>query len=176
MKPLYYLFYMMLNFCFVPYRLVKVERGYRKVKNFFARKLFAEVGANAAIRPKVKISFLQNVSLGMNSSIGDRSMIIAGDTVKIGKNVMIGPEVMIFTQNHKILPSSQLLIEGGMEKRPVFISDGVWIGARVILLPGADIGEGAVIAAGSVVPGKSYPKNAIIGGNPAKVIKFRENG
>ena len=57
-------------------------------------------------------------------------------------------------------------------KEPVYIGDDVWIGARVIILPGRKIGEGVIIGAGAVVT-KDVPDYAVVGGNPAKVIKFR---
>ena len=52
------------------------------------------------------------------------------------------------------------------------IGDDVWIGSRVIILPGVTIGKGAIVGAGVVVT-KDVPEYAIVGGNPAKVIKFR---
>lgn len=56
--------------------------------------------------------------------------------------------------------------------KDIVIGDYVWIGARVIILPGTEIGEGAIIQAGAVVHGK-IPPYAIAGGNPAKVFKYR---
>lgn len=82
---------------------------------------------------------------------------------------------MIFTQNHEITPIEEKLIEGKIQTKKVTIGDDVWIGARVILLPGAKIGRGTVIAAGTVVPGKEYPENVVLGGNPAKIIKQRNS-
>ncbi len=55
--------------------------------------------------------------------------------------------------------------------KQVIIGDNVWIGNKVIILKGAVVGDNSIIAAGSVVLGKEYPPNVIIGGNPAKVIK-----
>lgn len=57
------------------------------------------------------------------------------------------------------------------DKKEVIIGNNVWIGSKVIILKGAKIGDNSIIAAGSVVLGKEYPSNVIIGGNPAKVIK-----
>ena len=55
---------------------------------------------------------------------------------------------------------------------PITICDGVWIGARAIILPGVTIGEGAVVAAGAVVT-KDVEPFTVVGGNPAKFIKHR---
>ncbi len=57
----------------------------------------------------------------------------------------------------------------------ITIGDGVWLGARAITLPGVTIGEGAVVAAGAVVTKDAEPW-AVVGGNPAKVIKKRVIG
>jgi len=57
------------------------------------------------------------------------------------------------------------------EKKEVIIGKNVWIGSKVIILKGARIGDNSVVAAGSVILGKEYPANSIIGGNPARVLK-----
>ncbi|MEX1447569.1 acyltransferase [Enterococcus sp. C76] len=173
MKFIYYLFFYLTNFFFVPYRLGKIADYYQKIRELICKKIFCFVGQDAVIRPRLKLSYLGQISIDERSSIGDRNVIVASGGLEIGKDVMIGPEVMIFTQNHSI-PSSELkLIEGGIEQKKVIINDDVWIGARVIILPGAVIGKGTVIAAGTVVPGKKYPENVILGGNPAKIIRYR---
>jgi maltose O-acetyltransferase len=65
------------------------------------------------------------------------------------------------------------MIQQGFEaRRPVIIEDDVWIGINVILLPGLTVGRGAIVAAGSVVT-KDVPPDAIVGGNPARVIRSR---
>lgn len=174
MKYFSVIIYIFLNNIQVPYRLSRLERCFRGIKNIYARKLFDNVGENVSIRPKTKISYMKNISINDNSSIGDRSQIIAADKIKIGSNVMMGPEVLILTQNHNIVGQNKLLIEGGVNKKAVYIGDDVWIGARSIILPGAKLNRGIIVAAGSIVVGKEYPAYAVIGGNPAKVIKYRE--
>ena len=54
---------------------------------------------------------------------------------------------------------------------PIIIGDNVWIGTGTIILPGVTIGDGAIVAAGSVV-NKSVPENCIYGGNPAELIRL----
>lgn len=63
--------------------------------------------------------------------------------------------------------------QGLSEPRPVLIEDDVWIGARVIILPGVKVGKGSVIGAGSVVT-KDVMPYTVVGGNPARVLKGRE--
>jgi len=86
---------------------------------------------------------------------------------------MTGAELLIFTSNHR---TDRLDIpmggQGMTESRTVVIGNDVWIGARVIILPGVHIGNGAVIGAGAVVT-KDVPDYEIWGGNPARFLKSR---
>lgn len=166
------LFYLT-NKLFVPYRFKNIEPLYSKLRENIAKKLFNFVGEDVVIRPYVKISYMENLELGNRSSIGDRSVVVAAGGVVIGEDVMMGPEVMIYSQNHEITPPQIKLIDGKVVNKKVIIEDDVWIGARAIILPGATISKGSVIAAGAVVPGKEFPPNSVIGGNPARVIKLR---
>ncbi|ASM48732.1 chloramphenicol O-acetyltransferase [Pseudoalteromonas espejiana DSM 9414] len=89
---------------------------------------------------------------------------------------MMGPEVVVYTRNHAIdrvdIPMCQ---QGFKEIAPVYIEDDVWIGRRVIILPGVSIGKGCVLGAGSVIA-KDIPPYSIVVGNPGKVIRNRLAG
>jgi maltose O-acetyltransferase len=89
----------------------------------------------------------------------------------IGDDVMMGPEVLIYTSNHTMEAGIPMRLQP-LKSAPVHIGNDVWIGARCIILPGVTIGDGAVLAAGAVVT-RAVPANAIVGGIPAKVIKYR---
>ena len=65
--------------------------------------------------------------------------------------------------------------QGFTPPRAVIIEDDVWIGARVTILPGVHIGKGSVLGAGSVIT-SDVPPYAVVGGNPARVLKYRNNG
>jgi acetyltransferase-like isoleucine patch superfamily enzyme len=90
---------------------------------------------------------------------------------KIGSYVHIGMDTLILTQNHNY-DGDQLPYDWTFVAKDVEIGQCAWIGARVTLLPGTKIGEGAIIQAGSVVHGE-IPACAIAGGNPAKVFASR---
>lgn len=115
--------------------------------------------------------FSSQVSLGNNSGIGINASI-AGAAV-IGDNVMMGPHCIIYRRNHEFdrldIPMCQ---QGFKPEKPVVIGNDVWIGGRVIILPGVHVGNGAIIGAGAVVT-KDVPDYAIVGGNPARVLKYR---
>ncbi len=115
--------------------------------------------------------FSSHLHIDDNSGIGPYCFI-QGE-VHIGKNVMMGPECIIYTQNHKMSDIDVPMCKQGFANaKVVIIEDDVWIGGRVIILPGVHIKKGAVIGAGSVVT-KDVPEYAIVGGNPAKILKFR---
>lgn len=140
-------------------------------KNKILKYLFKEISSTSNIRPNIKFANGNNISIGNNSGIGENSFIQDIGKVYIGNNVLMGPEVMIFTANHCI-DKEKLINEQSHIIKNVRIENDVWIGARTIILPGVTIGQGAVIAAGSVVT-KSVNEYTIVGGNPAKFIKRR---
>lgn len=139
-----------------------------KIRRFFAKYIVEECGKNvnveqgATIRPDFKI--------GDNSGIGIDAEIY-GD-VTIGESVMMGPEVVIYTQNHKHELSDIPFGRQGFESvKPVKIGNNVWIGRRVMFMAGSGCGNNVIVAAGSVVT-KVFPSNVVIGGSPAKIIKY----
>ena len=111
-----------------------------------------------------------NIIIGDNSGLGINSNI---GSVKIGNNVMMGRDVIIMSTSHIFNDCSIPMILQGVEKmNAVIVGDDVWIGHRVIILPGVNIGKGSIIGAGAVVT-KDVPNYAIIGGVPAKLIRYR---
>ena len=92
--------------------------------------------------------------------------------LNIGDNVIIGPGVSIFTENHNFSNLSKYINEQGETRAGVTIEQGVWIAGGSIILDGVTIGANSIIAAGSVV-NKDVTPNSIVGGIPAKIIKFR---
>lgn len=92
----------------------------------------------------------------------------------IGKNVMMGPDVTILTHTHNIERIDIPMRLQGMRVAEVVIGNDVWIGMRVIIMPGVKVGDGVVIGAGAVVT-KDVPDFAIVGGVPAKIIRYRNS-
>ncbi len=144
--------------------------GAKHIRGFLCRGIFKSAGKNINIEHGAYFGSGRDIEIGNNSGLGFNCRVYG--PLKIGNDVMMGPDVMIFTQNHK---TERLDIPMRLQtapKEPVYIGDDVWIGARVIILPGRKIGEGVIIGAGAVVT-KDGPDYAVVGGNPAKVIKFR---
>ena len=81
--------------------------------------------------------------------------------------------ILKYTQNHKFEDADKFIIDQGYkEEQNVLIGDDVWIGRRVMIMPGSRIGNGCVVAAGAIVT-KNIPDYAVVGGVPAKIIKYR---
>jgi len=143
----------------------------KKVRYFCCKHIFDKCGRDVNIEHGVDFEGGRGLEIGDYSGLGINSWIVGG--AKIGKDVMMGPEVMIISTNHKYSDLTKpMRLQGGEPPKPVIIEDDVWIGARVIILPGRRIGRGAVIGAGSVVT-KNVPAYAFVGGNPAKILKYR---
>lgn len=112
-----------------------------------------------------------NLSIGNNSSIG-RNCQLAND-VTIGDDVMMAPEVAIFSVSHETAETSiPMRLQGNKAPNPVTIGNDVWIGQRAMIMPGVNIGNGVIIAAGAIVT-KDIADFSVVGGNPAKIIKYR---
>ena len=120
-----------------------------------------------AFYPSVKVWAPWNLEIGKHVAIDDGVNLYSVDRIRIGTKVAISREVFICTASHDITQPNRPLITA-----PITICDGVWIGARAIILPGVTIGEGAVVAAGAVVT-KDVEAFTVVGGNPARFIKKR---
>jgi acetyltransferase-like isoleucine patch superfamily enzyme len=115
------------------------------------------------------------VYLGSGININRNVMIASsGDAkIKIGENVMIGPNVVIRNSNHGF---SDLTIDMKFQPKnnlDIIIKRNCWIASNCTILAGVELEEGVIVAAGSVVKKGKYPKNIILGGVPAKIIKVR---
>ena len=122
---------------------------------------------HVAVYPTAKVWAPWNVEMGSWVAIDDEVNLYSADKITIGTKVAISREAFICTASHDITRPNRPLITA-----PITICDGVWIGARAIILPGVTIGEGAVVAAGAVVT-KDVEPFTVVAGNPAKFIKKR---
>jgi len=127
---------------------------------------------NTNLKHDILIQGSGTLILGENSYIGSYSVIGVNDKIEIGKNVMIANAVSIRDTDHNFGDLSANMINQGITTAPIYIKDNVWISHGVVITKGVTIQSGAIVAANAVVT-KDVPENAIVGGVPAKVIKYR---
>src|SRR5688572_17239768 len=125
---------------------------------------------NAIIEPFTKLKGDPLITCGENFYVNAHCHILG--EITFGKNVLIGPKVIIWGRDHGMDRHTPMNTQQ-YKRKPIVIGNDVWIGACSIVLKGVTIGEGAVIAAGSVVT-KDVEPYTIVGGNPAKLIKYRQ--
>ncbi len=136
-----------------------------------ARRIFKKFGKNVRVHSGVNFGTGVNIEIGNNSAIAKRCWI-ANDTV-IGDNVMMAPEVIILSSAYNFDDLTRpMIVQGSKPRRPVTIGNDVWIGTRVIILPGVTVGDHSILGAGCVVT-KDVPEYAIMGGSPARVLRSR---
>lgn len=116
---------------------------------------------------------LSRFRIDATSHIKSDTFIETSGGVTIGRYFHTGRGLTIFSSAHRYKDATAIPYDDVIVDRPVSIGDFVWCGANVTILPGVTIGEGAIIAAASVVT-RSVPAQAIAGGNPARVLKYRD--
>ena len=134
----------------------------------------AKVGKKVCIYPGVWITPGRNLVIEDEVDLAKDVLITTSGGVFIGKRTLVGYRTQILSSNHTIPTVGEAFPISGDKHTPIHIANDVWIGANCVITAGVTIGEGAVIAAGSVVT-KDVPENAIVGGVPAKLIRYREN-
>ena len=145
--------------------LLRAEKGVRIIK----KNACLTAGKKVFLHRDVKLSVYgtdgpAKLSIGDNVAIGDRTEIHAGCEITIGDNSLISWDCCIMDRDyHKLMSDKENF-------KSVHIGKNVWIGARVLILKGITIGDGAVVAAGSVVT-RDVPAKALVAGNPARIIK-----
>lgn len=144
--------------------------GSKKIRAFCGKLILEHCGDNVNIEKDAR--FDARTSLGDNSGIGVNAFL--SPFVTIGNDVMMGPDCVILTSNHGFESrETPMWKQSFSAPKSVVIEDDVWIGARVIILPGVHVGTGSIIGAGSVVTHDVEPYS-IVGGNPAKLIRYRK--
>lgn len=186
MMTVFKLFLRRLNICMInkfSMRSIKLGKNVR----FYQKTLFSGLG-NFMIDDKVSfgvkiggfywgnVTELQaryprsEIIIKNNTVFNNSTFICAANRIEINQHCKIGANVtMMDFEAHGTLPQNRHNIG---ELGTIVIGNNVWIGNNVIILKDVEIGDNSIIAAGSVVIKGKYPANCIIGGNPAKIVKY----
>ena len=155
----------------LPVSYSSIRIGQTALRRFCGRLMLESCGKKVNIEKNAVFS--AKVSLGSRSGIGINARI--NGRCVIGNDVMMGTDCVIITRSHRHDRTDIPMMDQGFEEeRPVFIGNDVWLGDRVIILPGVHIGDGCIIGAGSVVT-RDIPPYSVAAGIPAKDIKDRKN-
>ena len=154
---------------FLPRTYVPYAFGSRWIREAMVRAFVESCGKSPQIEHGALIS--PSVRIGNNSQIGEHARLRAH--VTLGDDVLMAPHVEIITENHEFRDPHRPIRLQGTVPGPVTIGNDVWIGTRVIILPNVTVGDHAILAAGAVVT-KDVPPYAIVGGCPAKILKYRD--
>lgn len=131
-----------------------------------------QIGRHSLVQGKMRLTGNGNpcelLSIGEGSLITGGLHVDLGARVRIGNMVRIGHDVSLLTVNHEVGP--QDFRAGVRFFGEIVIEDGCWLASRCTVLPGVTVGAGAIIAAGSVVT-RNVPKNTLVAGVPARVIR-----
>ena len=141
-----------------------------KHREAILREAMGTYGENLYVIPPVYANCgLTNVHVGRNVVINFNCTFVDDGEIFIGDDCMIGPGCNLATSIHPISP--RLRRHKLQYNKPIHIGNNVWFGAGVTVLPGVTVGDNAIVGAGSVVT-KDVPSNAIVAGNPARLIRM----
>lgn len=146
-------------------KLREIRKNFKNIKS---------LGRNFYIGSNYNISSIEKLEIGENVYIGENFYAKCEGGLSIKSGTIIAKDCEIWTCNHNYHSKDLYTIpyDRRFVYKSVIINENVWIGSRVTIIPGIEIGEGAVIGAGSVVT-QNVPPYSVVGGNPAKVIKYR---
>jgi acetyltransferase-like isoleucine patch superfamily enzyme len=114
------------------------------------------------------------IVIGNSVGIGEYASLGGAGGLEIGDECIVGPYLSCHPENHNYSDLTISIRHQGVNRKGIKIGENCWIGSKVSILDGVQLGNGCIIAAGAVVT-KSFPDNSIIGGVPAKIIKTRSN-
>ena len=152
----------------IAYEIGTLDKSYESNKLI---KSFAICGENFSFQYPIVISGADNIQIGNNVSMAAFIHIWGQGGVKIGDNTLVASHVAITSLTHDVESD---LFSSSLISKPVTIGENVWIGSHATILPGIEIGDGAIIGAGAVVT-KNVASNTVVAGVPAVVIRRRHS-
>ena len=132
-------------------------------------------GPGLRMSPTASLRNGSRIRLGREVHVGEGCSLWAGNstgTITLGDNVLLAPGVFITASNYRTAPGTPVMFQE-KDERDVVVGSDVWLGARVVVLPGVTIGDGAIVGAGAVVS-HDLPAGCIAVGVPAHVVAWRD--
>lgn len=114
----------------------------------------------------------KGVIIGDRTTFGNDCFFGAAGGINIGNDVVAGQYIRFHSENHKYNDVTELIKNQGVTHKGIKVGNNCWIGSGVVFLDGAKLSDGCVVAANAVVS-NSFPENSVIGGIPAKIIRYR---
>lgn len=133
------------------------------------KELFGDCDDDIFIKPPFHCDFGFNIHVGKNFFANFQCVMLDSAPITIGDNCLMGPQTCLYTTNHPM--DSKTRVANYVYGEPITIGDNVWFGGNCIVLSGVTIGNNVVVGAGSVVT-KDIPDNAVVAGNPARIIRY----
>ena len=143
---------------------LRAERGVRIVR--LAESGVVRIGEGVLLAHDVQLHLRDRgavIDIGAGTFVNHRTELVAHQSVRIGRDCLLAWDILV-------LDSDSHSVDGGARTAPVSIGDRVWIGCRATVLKGVTVGDGAVVAAGSVVV-SDVPARTLVAGNPARVVR-----
>lgn len=144
----------------------------QRLRRAYWQSLISHLGEGVRFHERLKVMGPAGIWIGDGASIASDVILDGRGSLRIGNDALIGFQTLVLTYTHRFAEVSVPIASQGMEGGAVSIGDGAWIGGRVIILPGVEVGSSTIVGAGSVVT-KSVPPFAIVAGNPARLIRYR---
>lgn len=158
--------------------ILSIARKLYALRKKFLTKIYTQYAKSKAseygkgLKVNYRSSFSGKIFFGKNCNFNGMN-VVGGGKVVFGDNFHSGSNCIIITQNHNYDTGEAIPYDDSLILKEIFIGDNVWFGSNIIVTGNITIGEGAIVAAGAVVV-KDVPPYAIVGGNPAKIIKYRD--
>ena len=141
-------------------------------RRFLCQRIFRRCGKHVNIERGANFGRGTDIEIGDYSGIGINA-VIPGDTI-IGRYVMMAPGCRILSENHCYESiDTPMMFQGKALRKQTVIGDDVWIGQDVLMTPGRNIAQGTIVGARCVLT-KDFPPYSIVGGNPSRLIRRRD--
>ncbi|MEX2785451.1 sugar O-acetyltransferase [Streptococcus sp. H49] len=153
------------------FELNQLKPSLEKERSAVMAELFGRTYEGLVLLSPFTCDYGENISFGKSCFVSVNCYFMDGAKVTLGNHVFVGPSTGFYTANH---PLDYQRRNAGLEQAlPITVGNNVWLGANVNVMPGVTIGDGCVIASGSVVT-KDIPANSLAGGVPCRVMKTIE--